>query len=469
MSTVAESIQAADENPNRVVWQLAGPAVMLNVLQTINGFLDTSFIARIQYNGRADDAVLAAVAASMSVLFLFFSIGMALGTAPTAIVSRAYGAKNADEVKHASRISLGYSLLAGSLFIGIGFLILPFARASFVPSDAPRVGVLMSEYLGIVCLSLPALYGIQTIAGCLRATGDAKSPLVISGIQILLHICLNLVLILPGQTILGVHVPGAGLGVRGAAMAMTFSAYLALVIYILWVRRSALQLDRPELPNREWIQRLTRIAAPAAGMAILRVGSFSLLVAILSRVPNEHTYALGAMRVGIQMESIAFMPAFALMISAQALVGQSLGMGKPDRAARLGWLAAHHSAVVVTVVSLLMLVFAGPVVKMLIPDQPAETINIAVRYAQIVLITETLFSYGMVLVGAMQGAGDTARPFWMSLISLWIVRIPIAWVLAIGLKMGSDGVWIAMAVSQSVNGILAMALFKQGRWKTARV
>jgi len=124
---------------------------------------------------------------------------------------------------------------------------------------------------------------------------------------------------------------------------------------------------------------------------------------------------------------------------------------------------------VVTVLSLLMLVFAPWMARVLLEGQPESTIAIAVRYAQIILITETLFSYGMVLVGAMQGAGDTARPFWMSLISLWIVRIPIAWFLALQMKMGSDGVWIAMAISQSVNGLLAMALFKQGQWKTARV
>lgn len=465
---MAEPALVADENPSRVVWQLAGPAVMLNLLQMINGFLDTSFIARIEYQGRPDEAALAAVAASMSVLFLFFSIGMSLGTAPTAIVSRAFGAENDEEVRHASRISLGYSLLAGIIFIGIGFAILPLAQMSFVPADSPRVGVLMAEYLGLVCLSLPALYGIQTVAGCLRAIGDSKSPLYISGLQILLHIVLNFVFILDGQRLLGLPIPGLGWGIRGAGLAMTVSAYMALVVYLIWVRRTPLKLDRPEMPNLEWVRRLTRIAAPAAGMAILRVGSFSILVGILSRVP-DHVHALGAMRVGIQMESIAFLPAFALMISAQALVGQSLGMKRPDRAERLGWLAAHHSAAVVTGLSLLMLVFAPWMARLLLEGQPESTIAIAVRYAQIILITETLFSYGMVLVGAMQGAGDTARPFWMSLISLWIVRIPIAWFLALPMKMGSDGVWIAMAISQSVNGLLAMALFKQGHWKTARV
>jgi Na+-driven multidrug efflux pump len=198
---------------------------------------------------------------------------------------------------------------------------------------------------------------------------------------------------------------------------------------------------------------------------------------ILKQVPNAE-HALGAMRVGINIEAVAFMPAFGLMISAQALVGQSLGMKDPDRARRLGWLCAHHSAAVVGFVSILLAAFAPQVANAMLEGQSQEVIHIAVMYTYIILATEVLFSYGMVLVGAMQGAGDMVRPFWQTVITLWGVRLPLAACLALpagwipgmpGWALGATGVWWAMSVSQTLNGLMAMYQWKQGAWQAARV
>jgi len=80
-----------------------------------------------------------------------------------------------------------------------------------------------------------------------------------------------------------------------------------------------------------------------------------------------------------------------------------------------------------------------------------------------------LFAYAMVIVGAMQGAGDTKRPLWISVASLWGIRVPLAWLLALGFGLGSYGAWISMSLTQGIQGILCLIAFKQGKWKTAQV
>lgn len=477
MQSPGEEEKPKLENEHRVVWKLAGPAVLLNILQTINGFLDTSFLARIQYQGKPDEAALAGVASASALIFLFFSVGFALGTAPTAIVSRAFGAGDHDEVKLASRKSVGFSLLLGLIAVGLALLVAPVARNWFAPADAPRVGEVMVQYLSVFALSLPALYVIQTIAGAFRAIGDAKSPLYISSVQIALHVIFNVFMIFPTRTWNGISLPGLGWGVTGAAASMATSAWIAAVAYLIFAARSPLEIKRPEWPELPWVKRLLRLAGPACGMAVVRVGSFALLLTILKQVPNAE-HALGAMRVGINIEAVAFMPAFGLMISAQALVGQSLGMKDPDRARRLGWLCAHHSAAVVGFVSILLAIFAPQVANAMLEGQSQDVIQTAVMYTYIILATEVLFSYGMVLVGAMQGAGDMVRPFWQTVITLWGVRLPLAACLALpagwipgmpGWALGATGVWWAMSVSQTLNGLMAMYQWKQGAWQAARV
>lgn len=465
---------------NRAVWQLAGPAVTLNLLQTINQFLDSFFLGHLKFNGQPDPAPLAAVAASSTLVFLLFSFGMALGTAPTAIVARAFGAGNKEELRTAAQKSIGFAVLVSLILMLVGFALTPVAQRVFVPDGADRVALLAGQYITIFILGLPAVYIIQTLAGCLRAIGDGKSPMVISAGQIGIHLILNLALIYPGYNVAGIQIPGAGLGLMGAAIALTASAWISAIVYLLFARTTPLAIRfNFRLPEMHWVQRFTRIAAPASLMAFLRVGSFGLLMSVLRQVPDAE-YALAAMRIGINVEAVAFMPAFALMVSAQALVGQSLGRKDPDRAARLGWLAAHHSALVTVAVSVLLVLTAQPLVNFMLEGQPKEVAEIAIRYIWIVLATEVLFNYAMVLVGAMQGAGDTVRPVWLAIFALWIVRIPAAALLALpliqlgplsipGFSLGAEGVWWAISISQSVNGIGAMILFKKGAWKTAKV
>jgi putative MATE family efflux protein len=466
-------LQDAQENPLRTVWTLAWPAVALNALQTVNSLLDTNFVQHLEADA------LTAIGAATTTLFLLISLSMAVGVAATAMVSRAYGENDHAKYIEANKKCLGFAVIMGILLIGVAVPLSYPATRFVIPPDAPHAAALMVQYLTIVSAVLPAVFVIQTLAGSLRGIGDTKSPMVISGIQILLHIAFNFLLIFPNRTFNGITIPGANLGLAGAAWALVISAWISATIYLIFVTKTPLgESWRIKLPGWEWTKRIYRIAAPAGLMSIVRVTSLFMFFAILKYVPQGKS-AIAAVRPGFSIEALAFMPSFGLAIAASALVGQSLGMKKPERAAALGWMAGHQAAIVSAVAAALIFAFAGPLANTLLADQP-QIAALTANYLRYVASTEIFFGYGMVLISAMQGAGDTVRPFWISFICMWLIRVPLAAVLALetiplgpitipGFGMGANGCWLTLAITQLIQGVAAMIYWKLGHWKTAKV
>lgn len=482
LSTLAERPTIEEhESPARVVWALAWPAVALNSLQVVNSLLDSAFI------GHLDQASLTAYGGITVVVFLLFSLAMALGTGGTALVARAYGAGQVEEFRMACRQAIGLSIVCGILFAAVGTLTAPLAAKTFIPADDPRAMELVVKFLTAFSAGLPAIYIIQSLAGAMRGIGDTKSPMVISGIQILLHIGLNFIFIFPPrETAIGITIPGLNLGLTGAATALSTSAWLAAIVYLAYSARTPLGACwRFGTIRWSWAARILKIAIPAGVMAVLRVSSLGVFTLVLKAVPNG-SEAIAAMRPGFAIESMMFMPSFGLSMAAAALVGQSLGMKRPDRAERLGWTASHHAALVTGVLCAPIFIFSHDIASVLIEGKPAIAAEAALllRY---LCVTEIFFAYAMVTLGAMQGAGDTVRPMWVTVGALWGLRVPLTIMLAlpagltltslfgyrislpIGLGMGSEGAWLAMSITQAAQGIPSLLLFKQGKWKLKEV
>lgn len=405
----------------------------------------------------------------MSLMFLMFSLAMALGTASTALVSRAFGAQQVEEFRTACRKCLSMALLGGFVLALVCWaLALPSAQL-LLPAKNGSAIVLMAKFLSIYALGLPAIFLIQTLAGALRGIGDTKSPMVISGLQILLHIGLNFILIFPPREYTsGITIPGFNMGLLGASTALTISAWISALGYLAYSGKTPLgEAWRVGIVEREWIKRILRIATPAAGMAVLRVASLAVFTIALKGVVNG-SEAIAGMRVGFAIESIMFMPAFGLSMAASALVGQSLGMKNPERAERLAWAASHQAALVTAACVIPIFIFAPQIAGMMIEGKPLMAAE-ATELIRWLCFTEIAFAYAMVTIGAMQGAGDTVRPLWITIVSLWAVRVPLTFLLAWTAKLGATGAWMAMSVSQALQGILAVIAFKQGAWKTKKV
>lgn len=486
MPTVIESPEEArlevSENATSVVWKLAWPAVALNSLQVINQLLDRGFI------GHLPSAALTAHGGAINVMFLMFSLAVAVATGATALVSRAFGAGDPTEYRLASRQAIRIAIMSGIVMALVTALGAPFVSHAVLPAQDHESIALMTHFLAVYAFSLPAIYIIQTLAGSLRGIGDTKSPMYISGLQILTHMALNCFLIFPTHTVrpfgglFSFVLPGANMGLAGAATSLSISSCGSAIAYLFFVKRTPLgSLWGLHLPQLSWVVRILRIALPAALMATLRVMSLTAFTVILAMVPNAST-AIGAMSTAFAIESVMFMPSFGLSVAAGALVGQSLGMKRPDRAEKLGWTASNHGAIVTFCLAVPIFFGAPTIAGVMLGDKP-EMIAMAVTLLRYLCATETLFAYAMVVFGAMQGAGDTVRPMWVSVIALWGVRVPLAFLLALpagfpvtswlrtpaGFGLGAGGAWIAMAVTQGLQGVIAPLLFKQGAWKMKKV
>lgn len=445
---------------HKTVWELAWPIIALNSLQVVNSLLDARFISSL-----GDDA-LNASGAAQSLVFLFVSLAFAVGVGATALVSRFYGSGETESLLKASRQTTTLALLLGILISIIGYFSLPYVCGLFVQPGGAAYREML-RYLGPLMVGIPAVYVFNNLASSLRAISNTKTPMVVSGIQILIHMALNFVLIFPPRELMGVTIPGANLGIAGAGWAFSISAWCSALLYFPASGRTILgptwKLQKPDL---SWVSRTLKIALPASLMTIIRVSSFAVFSMALKHT-NEGEAALGAMRVGIAMESIAFMPAFGFSMAASALVGQSLGRKDPDSAERLAWSATNQAVIVMSVMAVVFFVFAPQFAAFFIerPDQQA----IAISYMRIIALTEPLFGYAMVLTGAHQGAGDTGRPTWANFISSWVLRVPLVYIFAVGMKLGSTAAWVAMAVTQAVNGAIMIYLFRQGTWKDKSV
>jgi putative MATE family efflux protein len=429
-------------------------------MQVINSLLDTRFISAL------GQSALNASGAAQSVVFFMASMGIALGVGVTALVARFYGENETGDLIKANRQTTGLSLLFGVGIAILGYLSLPWICGLYVEHGGPAYREML-RYLGAVMVGIPAFYVFNSLAASLRAVSDTKTPMVVSGIQILLHIVLNFLLIFPPREFMGVTIPGADMGMAGAGWSFSISAWIAALMYFPASGRTLLGATwKLQFPEWKWVVRTLRISLPASLMMVIRVSSFAVFTMALKHT-GEGESALGAMRVGIAMEAIAFMPAFGYSMAASALVGQYLGKKDPQGAERLAWSATHQGVIVMSAMAVVFFVFAPQFAAFFI-EQPQQQ-AIAVSYMRIVAITEPLFGYAMVLTGAHQGAGDTGRPTWANFISSWVLRVPLVYIFAVGMKLGSTAAWVVMAITQAVNGVIMIYLFKRGKWKDKTV
>lgn len=437
---------------NRAIFLLSVPMILEMVMESLFAVVDVFFVARI------GTQAIATVGLTESVLTIVYSIAIGLSTAATALVSRRVGEDNHREasrtVGQVILISLGMAILMGAP----GFL---FAEDILrLMGGDERLIANGVGFTRMIFASSPAIILLYTLSGCLRGAGDAsiamRSLWLANGINILL--C--------PVFIFGLG-PFPELGVMGSAVATTTgrTAGVLYQLYSLTRSKGSIQIMQTDLaPNMGIIRNLLSLAVGGTSQFLVGSASWIFLTRILSTYGSD---IVAGYTIAIRIIVFTILPSWGMANAAATLVGQNLGAGQPDRAETSAWRAAFCNMLFLAAVGVGFFLGAAPIVGLF--DNNAQVVAVAVQCLRVFCLGYLFMAYGMVLSQALNGAGDTKTPTLINIVCFWVVEIPLAYTLAHLLKWGPPGVFWSVAISETLLAIIAIFVFRRGRWKTVQV
>jgi putative MATE family efflux protein len=323
----------------------------------------------------------------------------------------------------------------------------------FAVMDTPsHVTELGRVYLGTYLIGAPPYFGFFAVDAAFRASGNTRTPFLLLLASVIGALILDPVLIL-GLA----HAPR--LGIAGAAVATVFTRSVAFIFGItLLVRRKMIRFGPISAAT---MRAIARVGLPTAATGIF----FSLTYILITRTTSLFgTPAIAALGVGHRVESWTFTVGVGFGAATAAIVGQSLGAGEVDRAARAGWIATGLATVIGVIGALLELTYA-PDFAALFTTDPA-VIAESVRYLRIVAFSTIFIGSELVLEGALGGAGNTLPPM-LSSTTFTALRIPLAaWAAA---RWGTDGIWWTISLTAICRGLAMMLLWRGGGWRSKKV
>jgi putative MATE family efflux protein len=428
----------------RTIVRLAVPAVASMLLMTLFATADAFWVGR--YIG---PAALAAVSTSMFWIWMTIAAAELVSVGLTAVAARRHGEGFPDRAAAAVGDAMILALAIGLVLAMVGPLALD--RMFEIMRTPPEVTALGRSYLGLYLLAAPLIFGFFAVDAGFRASGDTRTPFA------LLAVSVSVALILDPLLILGIG-PFPELGIAGAATATIVTRGMVFTAG-LWIlrRRNMLRFAGISWAN---MRAISRIGLPTAATGIV----FSLIYVFLTRTTTQFgTPALAALGIGHRVESWSYMFGVGLGAATAAIVGQNLGAGRVERAARTGWISVGFAALVTSVAAITMLVAADQLASLFTTD-PATAAEGA-RYLRIAAISTIFIGGELVLEGALGGAGYTLPPMLTST-AITALRVPLAaWAAPV---WGASAIWWVIALTAIARGLALGALWKWGRWRATR-
>jgi putative MATE family efflux protein len=434
-------------NLNRAILLLAIPMVLEMVLESLFAVVDVFWVSRLGANA------VATVGLTESVLTLVFAVGLGLGMSTTAMVARRIGEKDPEgaAVSAVQAIFLG---LIASLAMGLPFFLLA-PRLLALMGASPEIISTGANYTRIALGGSGVVLMLFLNNAIFRGAGDAAIAMRLLWVSNILNLILDPCLIFG----LG---PFPKLGVTGAALA-TFSGRGIGVLYQFYrlgkgTERLCILACHVRL-QASVLWRLVRISITGILQFLIGQASWIGLVRIVSLFGAP---ALAAYTIAIRIVIFAILPSWGLSNAAATLVGQNLGAGRPDRARSAVWRTGLWNMIFLGSIGIVFIVFAPWIIGLFTQDH--SVVPVAVDCLRIFSCGNIAFAYGMVLMQAFNGAGDTLTPTYINLFGFWILEIPLAWWLAMHTFMHVNGVFVSVVVAQAVVVLIGLVLFRQGRW-----
>lgn len=439
---------------SKAVWYLAWPTVINMGVQTAHMNINRLFLGRLP-----DSAAAMAghtVGSSATMIQIALAVGFSVGAG--ALVARFLGAGENDDAGEATRQSLILAVLCGLIsMIPMIVFAVPFVQLVGAKGEVISLG---ARYMTIMALFSIPVFVQMSITSALRSAGDVRRPLYAGLVVLVINVLLDWLLIF------GIG-PFPALGLIGAAFATGISKTTGMIVILIFLKRSILKDALTHLrPRLDWFKRICNIGWPAAIQHLLWSSGVALYMVVLGYLPDAKD-VLAALGVAFAIESISIMPGLAYNTAAVPLVGQNLGACQPKRAERCAWATMWQATLIMSLVALVFLIASKHIAMIYTTD--SKVVPYIASYLVINAFCQPLLAVGIVLSGALQGAGDTRFPTLVELISNYPVRIGLAWLFVIKMNYGVSGAWASMSISNMVWGLLILAWFKKGYWKTQKV
>lgn len=442
----------------RLTVQLSVPAIIAQLSSIVMQYIDAAMVGSL---GAEESAAIGLVSTTT---WLFWGLCVAAATGFSVQVAHRIGAGDMQGARAILRQSvtatLGFSLLLAAIGTTISGTLPKWLGGDVsIRHDA-------SLYFLIFSLFLPALQMNFLAGGMLRCSGNMHVPSLLGVVMCVLDVIFNFFLIFPSRewNIAGFFftMPGAGLGVEGAALGTAAAEVVVAVVLLryLWTRSDELRLTRERgsfRPSLNTLKKALHIGLPMGVEHIVICGAQIMTTVIVAPLG---IFAIAANSFAITAESLCYMPGYGIADAATTLVGQSLGAKRRKLTRSFAHITVFMGMAVMGVMGVFMYLFAPQIIGLMTPVD--EICELGVMALRIEAFAEPMFAASIVAYGVFVGATDTLIPCLMNFFSIWAVRLSLAAILAPSL--GLKGVWIAMCVELCFRGVIFLVRLKRERW-----
>jgi len=463
LSSKSNTLINENVKPSTTILLLAWPVLVEQILSTLVHSIDTAMV------GSLGATATAGVSISGTPMMLINGMVMSFGMGFTALIARMVGAQNYERAN-----SLIRQALSTVLMLGIPMSIICYLLSEDIPrwmGAAPDVLAIATGYNKIMAYGMIFRTLTMVLSAIYRGYGDTKTPMIINTSVNLINVVGNYLLIyaphdvtLFGKTF---HVWGAGLGVNGAAISTsgTIAIGAAVMLSMTFLRPSRLQISIKDSFKlvKEDMKSVTTISIP---LMLQRFVMGAASVVIASTVASLGTIAVASNSLAATIESFCYMPGFAFASAATTLVGQSLGAERPDLGERYVATCIKIASAAMGVGSLLLFIFSPQLISLFTPD--ARVIELGGQLVKLLATIQIPCVVADIYSGALRGAGDTKVPFYMTLVSMWGVRVLGATIFIRFIGLGIHWVIVAMNTDNIVRMLLFRYRYRQGEWKNFR-
>ena len=436
----------------RAVFLLSVPLVLEMLMESVFCVVDIYYVSRL-----GEDAV-AAVGITESMITLIYAIAVGFSVATGAMVSRRIGEKKPEKAAEVASQSILTGIVISLLIAVPGcvfasqLLKVMGANSNIVESMYGYAAMMFGGNIVIMLLFI--------INAVFRSAGDAAISMRVLWMANIINLVLDPILIF------GIG-PFPEMGVTGAAVATNIGRGLAVLyqLHILFSGNARITLRQQNITiHLDTIKQLIKLSLGGIGQQIIATSSWVILMKIVSEFGST---VVAGYTIAIRIIVFVLLPCWGISNAAAALVGQNLGAQKPDRAEQSVWITMKINMIIIGTITLFLILFPRGFIQLFITDM--DVIRKGAIALQVISLGFLAYGANMVLVQALNGAGDTQTPTKINLVCFWIIELPVAYGLAIMLGYEERGVFYAIIVADTLAMLCALFFFKRGKWKLKEV